>query len=108
MTETDTTQAPGPSAPLPPWPAPDADPEQLLAAIVAYLNTLPPIPRAKAAKMLAEPGARAAFGAVRREAIHQATEPRGATYDTVARELGVSWSAINKAIQAHNHPRRAE
>lgn len=109
MTDPGTSGAQGadPAAPLPQWPAPQAEPEQLLAAILAYLHTLPPLARARAAKLLAEADARARFGAVRRGAIYQATRSPDATYDTVAAALGVSWSAVNKAVNAHNHPNSA-
>jgi DNA-directed RNA polymerase specialized sigma24 family protein len=89
------------TAPQWPAPGPEATAQQLLDALEDYLAELPPIQRALATKALADSDTVARWGAVRRAAIHQATEPRGATYATVAEALGVSEAAVNKAVSEH-------
>ncbi len=84
-----------------PVPGPQATARELLDALEAYLAELPPIQRALTAKALAESGTVAHWGALRRAAIHEATEPREATYATVAEALGVSEAAVNKAVSEH-------
>lgn len=60
-----------------------------------------PVHRARVAGMLADSATTAMCARLRAAAIHEAT--RGAlTYAQVAERLGVSESAINKAVAAHN------
>lgn len=74
----------------------------------AALDALPddPIDRARAAGRLAEQieQARDQAAAARRAAIHDAT--RVMSYEQVAQELGVTVSAINKAVSWHRTGRR--
>jgi len=70
-------------------------------ALIAWLGDVDdPIARARIGAMLVDQDTIAAVGTVRRAAVYQATRttPRAA----VADELGVSVSAVAKAILEHN------
>jgi hypothetical protein len=81
------------------------DPQVVLESVLAWLAALPPIQRAQAAGMFADPATSSAFAAARRGAIYEAT--RTASHDEVAAALGVSPFAVNKAITEHNRAVRA-
>jgi len=70
------------------------------AALVAWLDTLEPVARARVAAVLVDQETLVEVGAVRRAAVWAAsrTRPRA----EVAAELAVSVSAVAKAIKEHN------
>lgn len=70
-----------------------------LASLLSWLASLPAIDRAQVANMLVAHDTAKAVAAVRRAAIYEAT--RTNTYAEVARRLGVSDAAINKAVSEH-------
>jgi len=71
-----------------------------LSELVDTLTALPPIERARLARLLADRRTQGVLAALADAAVVEAT--RTATYDQVAEALGVSYSAINKAINRHN------
>lgn len=71
-----------------------------LDAVVAWLSSMPPIDRARVAGVLVAHDTTARLAAIRRAAIYEAT--RTSSHATVAAALGVSLSAVNKAITEHN------
>lgn len=71
--------------------------------LLAWLAAMPPIDRARVAGLLVDHDTTKAVGAVRRGAIYEETRVR--SYADVAADLGVSLSAINKAISEHRRSR---
>lgn len=71
-----------------------------LEGVLALLADMDPITRAQVSRVLAEHPVE--FAKVRRAAIVEATRASSDGYATVAAALGVSTSAINKAIRVHN------
>jgi DNA-directed RNA polymerase specialized sigma subunit len=68
--------------------------------VLAWLDTLPPIQRARWLGALLDTRNARGLTAVRVDAIYEETRRR--TYDEVAAELGVSRSAVRNAVKAHN------
>ena len=68
------------------------------------LHNLPPAARAARARALVDEG-KAVYAAIGDEAIVEALE--GTSYAELARQLGVSTSAINKAVSRHRARARA-
>lgn len=77
---------------------PLSDP-RTLNDLLAWLAAMPPLERARVAGLLADHATVKAIGQVRRAAIYEETRER--SYADVAGELGVSESAINKAVSEH-------
>lgn len=73
---------------------------------LTLLGSLPDIPRARVLSALLDGNNLRHLVAIRREAIYRATRADGATYATVAAELGVSVAAVNKAVTAHRRSAR--
>ena len=80
--------------------------DEVVVRVFVALGELPPVRRALVAGALGAAGPR--FAVVRRAAIYEATRVQGVTHDDVARPLGVSSYAINKAITAHRRTLNAE
>jgi DNA-binding transcriptional ArsR family regulator len=73
--------------------------------VLAWLDTLPPIQRARWLGALLDTRHAKALTAVRVSAIYEETRAR--TYKEVAADLGVSWSAVRNAVKAHGERLRA-
>jgi hypothetical protein len=76
--------------------------------VVAWLRAMPAEQRERMARLLSEPGTRAAIRDVREEAVVEMLAQEGSTWLTVATAMGVSVSLINKLVSAHNERRRAQ
>jgi uncharacterized protein YdbL (DUF1318 family) len=70
-----------------------------LDGLLRWLTALPAIQRAQTADMLVSAATVRAVGRIRRAAIYEAT--RDSSYTDVAASMGVSTSAINKAVTEH-------
>lgn len=73
-----------------------------LSGLLAWLGKQQPLTRARVAGMLVAHDTSQAVAAVRRAAIYEST--RAQTYAEVARALGVSEAAINKAVTEYRRP----
>ncbi len=71
----------------------------------ALLDGLPPLVRAQVAKLFCDPAMVRRNGEIRRGAIFEATRQQGR--EAVAAALGVTVSAVDKAIEVHNRTARA-
>jgi hypothetical protein len=67
--------------------------------LVAWLDAMPPLDRARVAALLVDAETTRVVGRVRRTAVYQLT--RSMTYADAAAELGCSASAINYAVTGH-------
>lgn len=68
---------------------------------LALLRSLTPVQRARVLAALLDGHNTALLTGMRAEAVYDATRADGATYATVAAQLGVSTSAVNKAVTQH-------
>ena len=74
---------------------------------LALLAPLTPVQRARVLSALLDTNNHPLLSAMRVQAVHDATRAPGATYATVAAQLGVSTSAVNKAVTQHRKTDRA-
>jgi transposase-like protein len=68
---------------------------------LALLGSLTPVQRARVLSALLDGHNTKRFTAMRVQAVYEATRAPGATYASVAQQLGVSPAAVNKAVTQH-------
>jgi DNA-directed RNA polymerase specialized sigma24 family protein len=68
---------------------------------LALLGTLTPLQQARVLGALLDRNNHKQLSALRVQAVYDATRAPGATYATVAQQLGVSTAAVNKAVTQH-------
>lgn len=78
------------------------------AELVAWLVAMPTADRERVARLLTDPGTVAAVRTVREDAIMEMLAEPGATWASVARQLQVSTSTINKMVTSRNAKRAIE
>ena len=72
-----------------------------LADVLALIDTLTHVQRARVLGAVLDRNNHKLLSRLRVQAVYEATRVQGATYATVARELGVSTAAVNKAVTQH-------
>jgi len=77
-----------------------------LPDLVDALAVLPPLERARLARLLADRRTQGVLAAMADAAVVEVT--RSQTYDEVAAALGVSYGAVRKAVVRHNARVRSE
>lgn len=83
-----------PTATAPEQPTPLAD-------VLALLSTLTHVQRARVLGAVLDRNNHKLLSRLRVEAVYEATRDQGATYATVAQQLGVGKAAVNKAVTQH-------